>query len=86
MSLLTIEGTYKHGQIELAEQPDWPGGEARVLVTFLPGSRSGPPPRAEADSDREALRQRAFARMEEGLHLGGPPYARRDDLFDRFNK
>ncbi len=61
MSLLTIERTYKDGRIELAEHPDWPEGEARVLITFLPGSRSGPTPNVEVDHDREALRQRAFA-------------------------
>jgi hypothetical protein len=86
MSLLTIEGTYKDRRIELAEQPDWPAGEARVLITFLPGSRSGPSPEVKVDQDREALRQRAFARMEEGLHLGGPPYPRREELHDRFDK
>lgn len=86
MSLLTIEGTYKDGRIELAEPPDWPGGEARVLITFLPGDRSGPTPNAEVDHDREALRQRAFGRMDEGLHLGGPPYPRREELHDRFDK
>jgi hypothetical protein len=86
MSLLTIEGTYKDGRIELAEHPDWPAGEARVLVTFLPGSHSGPTAEVEVDRDREALRQRAFSRMEEGLHLGGPPYPRREELHDRFDK
>ncbi len=80
MSLLTIEGTYKNGRIELVEHPDWPGGEARVLVTFLPGSS----PDSKPDEDREALRQRAFARMKEGLHLGGPPYPSREELHDRF--
>jgi hypothetical protein len=86
MSLLTIEGTYKDGKIELTEHPDWLGQETPVLVTFLP--RRGP--RAvstvESDQDREALRQRAFARMEEGLHLGGQPYPRREELYDRFDK
>jgi hypothetical protein len=86
MSLLTIEGTYKDGKIELAEHPDWLGGETPVLVTFLPGTRPGATPEVEVDHDREALRQRAFARMEEGLHLGGPPYPRREELHDRFDK
>jgi hypothetical protein len=86
MSLLTIEGTYKDGQIELAERPDWPGGEARVLVTFLPRSRPGSTPKVEVDHDREVLRRRAFARMEDGLHLGEPPYPRREELYDRFDK
>lgn len=73
MSLLTIAGTYKDGKIELAEHPGWLGGETPVLVTFLAAEHSGPTVAVEVDRDREALRQRASARMEEGLHLGGPP-------------
>jgi hypothetical protein len=40
MTMVTIEGTYKDGQISLAE----PVGvkEARVLVTFLPVNESKP--------------------------------------------
>lgn len=86
MSLLTIEGTYKDGKIELTEHPDWLGEETPVLVTFLPGRSPGAAPKAGVDPDREALRQRAFARMEEGLHLGGPPYPTREELHDRFDK
>lgn len=86
MSLLTIEGTYKDGQIQLAEQPHLPEAEARVLVTFLPGRHPGPTSPAEVAHDREALRQRAFARMEAGLHLGGAPYPRREELHDRFDQ
>ena len=33
--LTTIEGVYRNGQIELAEQPSGIGAGARVLVTFL---------------------------------------------------
>ncbi len=86
MSLLTIEGTYKDGKIELTEQPDWLGEETPVLVTFLPRRGSVAVSSVESDPGREALRQRAFARMEEGLHLGGPPYPRREELHDRFDK
>ncbi len=88
MSLLTIEGTYKDGQIQLAERPHLPEAEARVLVTFLPGGRPGPTSTSaiKVDHNREALRQRAFARMEEGLHLGGSPYPRREELHDRFDQ
>ena len=86
MSLLTIEGTYRDGRIELTEHPDWLGEETPVLVTFLSGRSSGAAPKVETDHDREALRQRAFARMEEGLHLGGPPYPRREEIHDRFDK
>jgi hypothetical protein len=85
MALLTVEGTYKDGRIELTERPNGVGGEARVLVTFLaPGS--GAKPAVEPTEDRETLRRRAFARMKEGIHLGGPPYPKREELYDRFDK
>jgi hypothetical protein len=86
MALLTVEGTYKDGRVELAERPNGVGGEARVLVTFLASTDSATKPPAEAAEDREALRQRAFARMKEGIHLGGPPYPKREELYDRFDK
>lgn len=86
MSLLTIEGTYKDGKIELTERPDGLGGETPVLVTFLPRGGSGAAARVGSDHSREVLRQRAFARMEQGLHLGGSPYPRREELHDRFDK
>jgi hypothetical protein len=35
---------------------------------------------------RETLRQQAFARMKEGIHLGGPPYPKREELYDRFDR
>lgn len=39
--LLTVEGRYKDGKVELSESP--PGvAEARVIVTFLPAA--SPPP------------------------------------------
>jgi len=33
--LTTVEGIYRNGQVELAEQPSGIGSGARVLVTFL---------------------------------------------------
>jgi hypothetical protein len=41
MSLLTVEGVYKDGRIELSEHPGDLGGEARVLVTSSPRSNRG---------------------------------------------
>ena len=62
MSLLTVEGMYRNGKVELAERPDHVDEAARVLVTFLPPTG----PRVDAIlgelQDREELRQRAFAR------------------------
>ncbi len=34
MSVITVEGTYRNGEVKLSERP--PIKEARVLVTFLP--------------------------------------------------
>jgi hypothetical protein len=78
MSLLTVEGIYKDGKIELSELPGTVESPARVLVTFLPAEV---PPAGE--SDREELRRRAFARMREGIDLGGPPYPSREEIYDR---
>jgi hypothetical protein len=83
LSFLTVEGTYKDGRIELAESPSGIGGETRVLVTFLAPEGAGAKPPVEDTEDRESLRQRAFARMKEGIHLGGPPYLKREELHDR---
>lgn len=89
MALLTLEGIYRDGKVELAEAPSKIDGEMRVLVTFLPAARLAPPHGAgEAEGpSREELRQRAFARMESGLPLGGGPYyASRDELYERRNR
>ena len=86
MSLLTVEGIYKDGRIELAEPPGEIGEATRVLVTFLPSAGPAPESRGEASPDRETLRQQAFARMKQGMHLGGPPYPTREELHDRFDR
>lgn len=79
MSLLTVEGVYKDGKIELPELASSVGSPTRVIVTFLPTKA----PDAEA-AEREAMKRRAFARMREGINLGGPPYPTREELHDRF--
>jgi hypothetical protein len=86
MSFLTVEGTYKDGRIELTESPSGIGGETRVLVTFLAPEGAGAKPAFEATEDRETLRKQAFAQMKEGFHLGGPPYPKREELYDRYDK
>ncbi len=35
------------------------------------------------DDAYEAARIRALERMQRGYHLGGPPYAHREELYDR---
>jgi hypothetical protein len=86
MGLLTVKGTYKDGHVELAEHPEHVDGAAPVLVTFLSSSAAPEKPTAVADPDRETLRQRAFARMKKGIHVGGPPYTKREDLYVRFDR
>jgi hypothetical protein len=86
MPLLTIEGVHKDGKIELSERPKHVDEEARVLVTFLPPRGSDDATGVHPDQHCEALRQQAFARMKEGIHLGGPPYPKREELYDRFQR
>jgi hypothetical protein len=86
MSLLTVEGIYKDGKIELTERPERADEAARVLVTFLPLDSPRETTVIDDGRDRETLRQRAFARMKEGIHLGGPPYPKREELYDRFDR
>ncbi len=73
MASLTVEGVYRDGKVELTGQAPQIAGETRVLVTFLP---------AEDAQAREALRQQAFAQMKEGIDLGGPPYPKREELYE----
>ena len=66
--LVTLEGVYRNGQVELSERPK-DVQAARVLVTFLSEPES---------ASRDSIRRRAFARMEEGFDLGGGPYLSED--------
>jgi hypothetical protein len=86
MSFVTVEGIYKDGKVELAERPEHVNDTDRVLVTFLPPSGSLVNTMANESQDRETLRQQAFARMKAGIHLGGPPYPKREELHDRFDR
>ena len=86
MPLLTVEGIYKNGKIELTERPPHVDDSARVLVTFLPPGDSGGRLPGEQIQDHEKLRQQAFAQMKEGIHAGGPPYPRREELHDRYDR
>ncbi len=67
MALLTIEGHYENGQINLKEAPA--GVEkARVIVTFLD---------IEADEEaRRAAIARLVAGMKEGIDFGGQKFDR----------
>jgi hypothetical protein len=66
MDILTVDGVYENGRVELKEKPE--GVEkARVRVTFLPDA---------LEDIREAARQRAFARMRTGINFGGMKFDR----------
>jgi hypothetical protein len=74
--LTAIEGIYRDGQVELLEKPEGLP-EARVIVTFLPltpGKRPG------------EARERMLSRMRAGVLLGGPPYPKREEIYDRGRK
>jgi hypothetical protein len=86
MALLTLEGIYKEGKLEFTETDIQVPAEARVLITFLPATLTQAPldSRRGGDMDeREALRQQAFAQMEAGISLGGHPYPKREELYQR---
>ena len=83
MALLTVEGIYKDGKIELSERPESVKATARVLVTFLPAPDVPDGSELGGVVDRETLRSRAIARMREGIHFGGPPYPGREELHER---
>ena len=72
--LTAVEGIYKDGEVELLEQPEGLQ-EARVIVTFLPLTPAGP--------SREEARNRMLNRMRAGIPLGGPPYPRREEIYER---
>jgi hypothetical protein len=83
MALLTIEGVYEDGKVELAETPAAAPARARVLVTFLPQNGEQEPelgPRQREEQRKQAA-QRLLARLEQGIHFGGPPYPKREELF-----
>jgi len=86
MALLTVEGIYKDGKVELTERPDHVDEAARLLVTFLPPNGSRENTVIVEVRHRETLRQQAFARMKEEIHLGGPSYPKREELYDRFDR
>jgi hypothetical protein len=55
--MLTIEGTYKNGKVELAEQPA-SLNQSRVLVTFLESSGVDLPARGIGETQAAELRAR----------------------------
>jgi hypothetical protein len=86
-SLLTVAGVYRDGKVEFAERPAGVGEDVPVLVTFLPSNRGGEsePSAHAAEQARRAARERFLARLKQGMPFGGPPYPKREELYDRFD-
>lgn len=80
MALRSIRGVYRNGQIELEEKPEGIT-EAQVVVTFMPQMD---------EQTRNALRQRFFKRMEQGIDFGSEPLPTREEIYEerigRYNK
>jgi hypothetical protein len=83
MALLTLEGVYEDGRVELREQPQGVG-RARVVVTFLPDEVA--PAEATDAEAREAARQCAFTRMREGIDFGGERFNRAEVYEERLRE
>src|SRR4051794_21790879 len=89
MALLTVEGIYRDGKVELAERPAGVVDSARVLVTFLPAPRGGENAKAEPSPEELArieAKERLIARLKEGIPFGGSPYPKREELYDRVDR
>jgi hypothetical protein len=61
----TIEGVYRKGHVELAEQPANVPEDSRVIVTFLPGGAVDLRARAITDEQARTLRERLASFAEE---------------------
>lgn len=90
-TLLTITGVYRDGKVELSQRPEGLGENASVLVTFLPANGASEPEPAVQAADAEVAARCAAGRqllemLREGIDLGGPPYPRREELYDRVNR
>jgi hypothetical protein len=88
--MLTIKGVYRDGKVELLERPPELAAEVPVLVTFLPPGPAGeerpsPSPSDAARARREAG-ERLLAQFEKGIDFGGPPYPKREELYDRVQR
>ncbi len=85
----TITGVSGDGKVELSRRPEGLVEEASVLVPFLPEhARIAPGPEAGMADAEAAARRAEGERLPEmlwkGLHFGGPPYPKREELYDRF--
>ena len=88
MALLTVEGVYDDGKIELRELPDDVPPQSRVLVTFLPlADAHGVVGKDHVhETERREATARLLTRLREGIDFGGPPYPKREELYDRAHR
>lgn len=85
MPLVTLEGVYRDGKVELTEAPEGAGEDSRVLVTFLTGAPDGELDSVsdERDRERKTAIERLLARLNRGFHLGGGPYYEsREEIYE----
>ena len=78
-----IEGNYRNGKIELAR--DAKALEGEPVVVLFPDSPEAAVRKVSGD-ERQLLLRRMFEEMDMGLDLGGKPYARREDVYDRIHR
>jgi hypothetical protein len=82
MALLTIEGVYEDGKIELAEKPA-DVQRARVMVTFLPESQLT---EEQIALRRQEAGKRLLATMKEGINFGGWKFNREEIYEERMRQ
>jgi hypothetical protein len=83
MALLSVEGVYEDGKVELRERPEGVK-RARVVVTFLPDVVE-----AEADQKERARKEaveRMLARMRTGIDFGGEKFNREEIYEERMGE
>ena len=73
MALLTVEGVYEDGKIELKEQPA-DLRKARVLVMFLPDDLSQATGALDAAQKRREAGKRLLETMRKGINFGGEKF------------
>lgn len=80
MPVLTVEGTYRDGKVELAETPA-DVREAHILVTFLPAELATGAGAFSADEEaqrekRRLAAERLLEHMRAGIDFGGERFDR----------
>jgi hypothetical protein len=85
---LTIKGVYRGGKVEFSERPEGVGEEVPVFVTFPTKETTTQEIKTNliADQTRRDAAERFLARLKEGIPFGGPPYPKREELYDRIDR